>query len=261
MVGNGYGELRMIRSQGLVTLSLGASDRKDAWWIGPLVSGVLFLCFCVYATWAAWQNDYYQFGPYLSPFYSPLFKPDWLPLWLSPAFLILGAPLGFRLTCYYYRKFLYRAFLLDPPACAVGEGKSGGYSGERTFPFIIMNLHRFFLYLAILVWSVLLYDTVLAFNWNGQIGMGLGTLVMIVNVVLLGLYTFSCHSFRHLIGGKHDCFSCMAGGKVRHDVWRGVSWLNGRHQLWAWLSMFSVGLTDVYIRLCAMHILEDQRLF
>ena len=251
----------MIRSQGLVTLSLGASDRKDAWWIGPLVSGLCFLVFCVYATWAAWQNDYYQFGPYLSPFYSPLFKPDWLPIWLSPAFLILGAPLGFRLTCYYYRKFLYRAFLLDPPACAVGEGKSGGYSGERSFPLIVMNLHRFFLYLAITVWVILVKDAVEGFIWNGQFGVGLGSLVMTLNVVLLGLYTFSCHSFRHLIGGKHDCFSCMSMGKQRHTVWRGVSWLNGRHQLWAWVSMFSVGLTDVYIRLCAMHIIEDQRLF
>lgn len=251
----------MIRPQGLVTLSLGASDRKDAWWIGPLVSGLVFLTFVIYATWAAAQNEFYIYGPYLSPFYSPLFKPDWLPRWLSPAFLILGAPLGFRLSCYYYRKFLYRAFLLDPPACAVGEGKGTGYRGERAFPFILMNLHRFFLYLAILVWAILVKDTVEAFIWEGQFGVGAGTIVMLINVILLGLYTFSCHSFRHLIGGKHDCFSRLAFGQQRHTMWRGVSWLNSHHMLWAWVSMFSVALTDVYIRLCAMHVIEDQRFF
>ncbi len=251
----------MIRPQGLVTLSLGASDRKDAWWIGPVITALVLVGFGIYATWAAAQNEFYKFGPYLSPFYSPLFKPDWLPNWMSPAFLILGAPLGFRLTCYYYRKAYYRAFFLDPPGCAVGEGKGAGYRGERAFPFILQNLHRFFLYLAIVVWGCLVKDLVDACIWDGgQFGIGVGTLVMLLNITLLGLYTFSCHSFRHLMGGKHDCFSCLAMGKQRHAIWRGVSWLNGRHMLFAWLSLFSVALTDVYIRLCAMNIITDTRL-
>jgi len=142
-----------------------------------------------------------------------------------------------------------------------GEGKPSGYSGERAFPFILQNLHRFFLALAILVWGILVKDTVEACIWDGQFGIGLGTLVMMVNVVLLGLYTFSCHSFRHLIGGKHDCWSCLTFGKQRHTLWRGVSWLNGRHMQFAWVSMIWVGLTDVYIRLCAMGLLQDSRLF
>ncbi len=103
-----------------VVPSLGAADRRDAWWVGPLTTAVVLGAFGIYATWAAAQNGFYTYGPYLSPFYSPLLKPDWLPAWLSPAFLILGAPLGFRLTCYYYRKAYYRAFFFDPPACAVG---------------------------------------------------------------------------------------------------------------------------------------------
>ena len=61
----------------------------------------------------------------ISPFYSPLilFLPPVLA-WVSPAFLILWAPAGFRVTCYYYRKAYYRAFFLDPVACAVGEPSS-----------------------------------------------------------------------------------------------------------------------------------------
>lgn len=251
----------MLRPQGMVTLSMGATDRKDAWWLSPLLFAIAFGGFSVYATWAAWQNEFYRFGPYLSPFYSPLLKPEWLPPWLSPAFLILGAPLGFRLTCYYYRKAYYRAFFFDPPGCAVGEGKPSGYTGERAFPFILQNLHRFFLALAILVWGILVKDTVEACIWDGQFGVGLGTLVMLMNVILLGLYTFSCHSFRHLIGGKNDCWSCLTFGKQRHTLWRGVSWLNGRHMQFAWVSMIWVGLTDVYIRLCAMGLLQDSRLF
>ena len=35
-------------------------------------------------------------------------------------------------------------------------------------------------------------------------GIGLGTLVLAVNVILLGGYTFGCHSLRHLVGGFLD---------------------------------------------------------
>ncbi len=48
--------------------------RRDAWWI-ELVPVVLVLgAFSVYATWRAFENQYYEWGPYLSPFYSPLIK-------------------------------------------------------------------------------------------------------------------------------------------------------------------------------------------
>jgi hypothetical protein len=39
-----------------------------------------------------------------------------------------------------------------------------------------------------------------------------------------------------------------------------VSGLNGRHQLFAWCSLFSVMLSDVYVRLCAMGVLTDPRI-
>src|SRR6516165_3482823 len=145
---------------------LGATERKDQWWIGPLATGLGLGGFVIYATLRALFNSYYHLGRgtdvlpehayLLSPLYSPLFAlPAWLS-WLSPAFLILWAPGGFRVTCYYYRKAYYRAFFLDPVGCAVGEPsrfcglrRGKGYRGEtRLLSF--QNLHRYFLYLALI---------------------------------------------------------------------------------------------------------------
>lgn len=240
----------------------GATMRRDAWWI-ELVPPVLILgAFSVYATWRTFENNYYEFGPYLSPFYSPLIKTSWWPF--SPAILILWAPLGFRATCYYYRKAYYRAFFLDPPACAVGESRAHRYSGETRFPFIIQNLHRYFLYLAIVFLIILWYDALAAFWFDSvagkQFGIGVGSLVLLANIVLLTGYTLSCHSLRHIVGGNVDCFSCVVAGGPRHTAWRGVSFLNERHMLFAWLSLFSVGLADLYVRLVASGMITDFKL-
>src|ERR1044072_6956534 len=88
------------------------NQRQDAWWLYPALTFLGLSTFIVYSPWAAFQGNHYTFGPYLSPFYSPeIFgdsphswfgpKPAWWPEWLpfSPAFLILWAPGGFRLTC------------------------------------------------------------------------------------------------------------------------------------------------------------------
>lgn len=239
----------------------GATFRRDSWWVEVLPVIIVMGGFSLYATWRAFQGTDYEWGPYLSPFYSPLIDPEhkWWPL--SPALLILAAPLGFRATCYYYRKALYRAFLFSPPSCAVTGPMAGKYSGERKFPFILQNLHRYFLYLALLFIAILAYDAVKAFFFEDGFGIGVGSLVMTVNVVLLACYTFSCHSLRHLVGGKLDCFSCAVAGGPRYKAWRGVSILNERHMLFAWMSLFSVGLTDFYIKLVASGAIQDLRLF
>ena len=234
--------------------------RRDAWWV-ELIPVVLVLGgFGVYATWRAFEGAYYEWGPYLSPFYSPLIDPHhrWWPF--SPALLILGAPLGFRATCYYYRKAYYRAFFLDPPACAVGEARRHRYRGEAAFPFILQNLHRYFLYLALIFLIILWYDAVKAFWFQGHFGIGVGSLVLLANIVLLSFYTLSCHSLRHIVGGKVDCFSCVTFGKARHSSWRLTSYLNEHHMLFAWLSLSSVGLADLYIRLVATGAIVDLRL-
>ncbi|MGC2526585.1 MAG: hypothetical protein WA639_02475 [Candidatus Acidiferrum sp.] len=239
---------------------LGATLRRDAWWVELVPVIILLGGFGIYATLRAFEGAYYAWGPYLSPFYSPLIDANhhWWP-W-SPALLILGGPLGFRATCYYYRKAYYRAFFLDPPSCAVGEPSKRKYKGETAFPFILQNVHRYFFYLAIVFLAFLWYDAIVAYDWNGHFGIGVGTLIMSVNIIMLTLYTFSCHSLRHLAGGKLDCFSCATFGLPRHSAWSAVTFLNERHMLLAWTSLITVGFTDFYIRMVAAGVFHDLRL-
>jgi hypothetical protein len=240
----------------------GSTQRRDAWWLENLPFLAVFGSFLIYATWRAFEEKFYLSGPYLSPFYSPLIDPDhhWLPRWLSPAFLVFGAPGGFRLTCYYYRKAYYRGFFQDPPACAVSEGSHRKYRGETAFPFILQNVHRYFFYLVTVVLCFLWYDAIVAFRWPDGFHIGVGTVIMLVDVILLTTYSLSCHSLRHLVGGKLDCFSCAVAGGPRYTGWRGVTKLNEHHMFWAWISMISVALTDLYIRLVAAGVIRDIRL-
>jgi hypothetical protein len=252
----------------------GQTGRTDLWWITPLAVVCGLTTFIVYSTWAAFQAAHYTFGPYLSPFYSPeLFgdsphawfgpKPGWYPGWApwSPALLILWAPGGFRFTCYYYRGAYYKAFWADPSSCAVGEPRKS-YWGENSLPLILQNVHRYFMYLAVIFLFFLAKDVweALWFTDNGQtrFGIGLGTLILAVNVCLLGGYTFGCHSLRHLIGGKNDS---LTKSPLCHKAYNCVSCFNRSHMIWAWCSLCSVGFSDLYIRLCSMGIWHDWRIF
>ena len=247
--------------------SFGATERKDRWWLVPLVQALGLVALIGYANYAAILGaahyHYVENGrDYLSPFYSPYVHPSWLPAWLSPALLILVFPLGFRTTCYYYRKAYYRSFFADPYACAVGEARSKGYCGELQFPFVLQNLHRYFLYLALVILLILWYDVVRSFVFrqaagNVRFGIGGGTLALLFNTSLLTLYTFSCHSLRHLIGGKIDCFSCAVAGGPRHKTWSIVSVLNEHHMGWAWWSLFAVCFADFYVRMCSIGLFHD----
>jgi hypothetical protein len=259
-------------AQGQIPLPVrhfGQTTRRDGWWIQPLCVFLGLSAFIVYATWAAFQGNNYRFGPYLSPFYSPDLlgdaenswfggKPAWWPerLIFSAALLILWAPGGFRLTCYYYRGAYYKAFWLDPPSCTVGEPRKS-YLGESRLPLILQNVHRYFLYLALVFLVILAHDVWKALWFRDGFGIGVGTLVLAVNVVLLGGYTFGCHSLRHLIGGKLDQLS---RAPMRYSGYRCASCLNRRHMLFAWLSLFWVAFSDVYVRLCSMGVWHDWRI-
>jgi hypothetical protein len=235
-----------------------ATERRDAWWVAPLVQGLLLAILITYANWAAFQGVHYQVGGYLSPLYSPLIIIPWLPL--PPSFLILVPPVLFRATCYYYRKAYYRSFFLDPPACAVSELRGSGYRGETAFPLILQNLHRYLFYLTLFYLPFLWHDVVNAAVFDGHFGIGLGTLVILLNTTALTLYSFSCHSARHVVGGSIDCFSACPLNRARHRAWRGASVLNQRHMWFAWLSFFTVCSTDLYVRLVASGVMTDLRL-
>ena len=232
-----------------------ATKRKDNWWAGPLVTAMVLLSFVVWATFRVFENDFYAVGSLLSPFYSPLIKN---PL-VSPAMLILWAPAGFRATCYYYRKAYYRSLFLTPPACGV-RGVSKNYKGE-TWLLLFQNLHRFLLYVALLFIFILGYDAILAFRIDGGFGISVGSLVLTVNATLLGLYTLSCHCWRHLIGGNMNCFTLPGGRpKLRHGLWQRFSSLNERHMHFAWASLVWVGFADLYVRMVATGAWTDFRL-
>jgi len=243
--------------------------RTDRWWVQPLLTVVALVLFIIYATFRAFQNAYYLSEPYISPFYSPCITtqcegdtfPELFtgPAWISPALYILIFPLGFRLTCYYYRKAYYRSFWLSPPACAVAEPHRR-YSGESRFPLVLNNGHRYFFYAGLVFNVILSYDAVLAFrDPDGAWGhMGLGTLVLLANAVLLWLYSLSCHSCRHIVGGRLNAFSRHP---LRYRFWTVASRLNAHHMRWAWTSLFGVALTDLYVLLVASDTIRDLRFF
>ncbi len=239
----------------------GTTDRRDAWWVGPTLTFLVLSAFVVYATLRALMNQFYEAGELLSPFYSPNLE-AWTPLpqWLSPAILILWAPGGFRLTCYYYRKAYYRSFAFHPPGCGVSEGARHDYRGETAFPFILQNLHRYLLYFALIFLFFLWHDVWKALWPDGHFGMTAGTIVLALNTSLLTLYTFSCHSLRHLVGGNLDCFSCTSFSRTRYGAWGAVSKLNANHMLWAWTSLFAVMFADFYVWMVASGRLTNWRI-
>jgi hypothetical protein len=250
------------KESGRVPLPL--TSRHDTWWVKPVVTAVVLGAFVLYSTFRAFHNQYFEIDSYLSPFYSPLL-PIHIDLFgwtISPAIYILIFPLSFRLTCYYYRLAYYRAFFWDPPACAVREVyPRKKYTGERYFPFVLQNIHRYAFYAAVVFVFILSYDAIISFFHSDGFHIGLGSLILVANAALIALYTFSCHSCRHLVGGRLNCYSCTAMDKTRYGLWKKVSFLNARHALYAWLSLFSVALADLYIMLVAMGAIMDVRLF
>jgi hypothetical protein len=247
--------------------------RKDPWWRAPAITATLLTIWVAYATVHVFIGHWYWVPKYhyLTPFFSPCISGEcapgssslgqWFPA-LPPiipyALVSLPFVLGFRLTCYYYRRAYYRAFWRAPAACAVREPHAK-YTGETRFPLIMQNLHRFFFYLVILISILNTYDVIQAFRGpNGSFGFGLGTVIMLVNVVLLWAYTLSCHSCRHITGGRLKNFSKHP---ARYWIWTQVSKLNARHMQLAWTTLGTLMLTDLYIWLVAAGVFSDPRFF
>lgn len=253
--------------------------------MGPVLT-VIGLAVCVtYMTWAAFQAQHYWWGSYLSPLYSPVLFgspegtpgaapaehvlfgpwPSWWPPFIpaSPAFWILVFPGAFRFTCYYYRKAYYRSFTATPPGCAVCPVRQTSYRGETRW-LLFQNWHRYAMYFAVIFIFILAYDALISFvrvdpvTGAKQFGIGVGSLVLTLNVVLLSGYTFGCHSFRHVIGGGRNRFSGASGKpSLFYRIWQKASWLNARHMLFAWTSLYWVTFCDFYIRMVSMGYIRD----
>ena len=257
-----------VRSRGRASIEE-RTLRRDRWWQTPLAYGLTLAVVGLYLLYAVLVNRNYYWEPYISPMYSPCLTANcvansgwgWFPSIspVTPALIIIVFPAGLRATCYYYRKAYYRSFFLSPPACAVAEPHKT-YKGESRFPMVVQNVHRYFFYITLVFNAILTYDAVIAFrdhqgNWGH---MGLGTLVLVVNVVLIWAYTLGCHSCRHAVGGRLRHFSKHP---LRYKAWTLVSKLNANHARYAWLSLFSVALADLYVYLLAIGAFSDPRFF
>ena len=244
--------------------------RTDRWWRPPLVQATVLTVLLGYVVVRLFMRRWYWVGEYnyLTPLYSPCISASCtpgsthfgtifgnLPVWIPLPIIVFPILLGFRGTCYYYRKAVYRSILQSPTACAVKE-PARRYSGESRFPFNLMNYHRYFFYLASLLLLINTYDAVLSFFPRGGFGFGLGSIILVVNVVLLWGYTLSCHACRHVLGGKLKHFSRHP---LRYAMWNRISGLNARHMQFAWASLVSVTLTDVYIMAVAAGWISDLR--
>jgi hypothetical protein len=246
--------------------------RTDRWWLQPVLTVIGLSVWVLYALLrTASQRAYFvERYHYLSPFSSPCVTSScapaardfgtWfgdLPPFIPLAIIVLPFLLGFRLTCYYYRKAYYRSFWASPPACAVSEPHSG-YTGETRLPLILQNIHRYFFFAALLISLVNSYDAIRAFRGgDGGFGIGLGTLIMLVNVIMLWTYTVSCHSCRHITGGRLKHFSAHP---LRYRAWTLVSKLNTRHMELAWTTLGTLMITDAYIALVASGAFSDPRI-
>src|ERR1051325_1667589 len=250
----------MATASGYASYDEPLTHRRDWWWVAPLLTLIAYLAFVVYATfrvlepWIAGavpavapgyyfaDNGSYH---YLSPFGTPdltFLVPSSLlaqvpygvgaflvAVLASPAAVILPFPALFRFTCYYYRKSYYRAFVARPAACAVPANKGLGYMGERGI-LALQNLHRYFLYAALVITLFLAWDAIRSIVTPHGLYFGIGSALMVLNVAFLMLYTFGCHSFRHLVGGKLDCYSCDSIARHRYGWGSQGTMLKGPHR-------------------------------
>jgi hypothetical protein len=255
----------------------GSTGRVDAWWMAPAISAIGLILLFGYLLVRAFHPVYVWHEPYISPTVAPpLFTsvgayagsvpehhawlgrfPTWWPDFVpqSPAFFIPGLALAFRFTCYYYRGAYYRAFALTPPSCGV-RGAASRYRGERAL-LLFQNLHRYTLYGALFLIVCLWWEAAAAFFRGGRFGVGVGTVVMVVNAGLLSAYILGCHSWRHLIGGRLDCFTCAGATSPQYAAWKVSTWFNERHMLVAWISLAWVVFTDAYVWLVATGTIRD----
>ncbi len=195
-----------------------------------------FIFILIFSLGALFMFPVKEFSGYIDPFYSPT---------------ILVVPVAglFRLTCYAYRKDYYRHIFNHPQSCVVREDSSSrGYSGETTL-FAFNNLHRYLLYAGIALLPFFYYDFYVSLTYSGNFVLRFGSLLLLTNALLLTLWTFSCHAFRHIFaGGNVKCFDCALQPTGRKRFFNAQSMLNKYHEEFAFISLIVIILVDLYLR-------------
>ncbi|RJU88768.1 MAG: hypothetical protein DWC07_07225 [Candidatus Poseidoniales archaeon] len=265
---------------------LGRTNRIDKWWTQPLTMGTGLTAALVYTFWRLFiYGTETSAGASLisyelegSKVMSPIFSPNVLewdlfglstwdhPEWVNAAILVLWIPFGFRGTCYYMRRVYYRTFFASPVACWVDEpdiNKKLGYKGEKRL-FIFNNLHRYFLYAAMIILVIKWWDVTHTMHFHSAdyegYGMSLGTFVMGIEAFLLTMYVTSCHALRHLAGGMLDRWTTGIS-RIRGQLFGKISVFNRSHGFWFWTSLVFVFLGDLWVLAVAEGHLNDMVLF
>ena len=244
-----------------------STQRIDNWWTEPFWMASALTIAVLYTGMRVliWDGDIQYDNHRVT---SPIFSPDVLhllhitnhPGWMNSAMLILWIPFGFRGTCYYMRRVYHRTFFQNPTGCMIAKPELNyaiGYKGEKGL-FILNNIHRYMLYLAILILSVKFYDVILTTKFSdGSRAISIGTLILGIESFLLLMYVTSCHAFRHLFGGGMNRWRGGLSG-VFGSLYRTVSKVNVHHSFWFWTSLAMVFLGDLFVLAVAEDILSDQ---
>jgi len=239
---------------------LGRTDRIDNWWAQPFWMGLALTAALIYTAWRLIifpDSIYYELEG--SKVVSPIFSPNILewslfglnewdhPSWVNAAILVLWIPFGFRGTCYYMRRVYYRTFFQSPTGCWVDEpdiNKKIGYGGEKRL-FIFNNLHRYFLYAAMVIIVIKWWDVTHTLHFDTGWGFSFGTFIMATEAFLLTMYVTSCHALRHLAGGSLDRW--VSGiSAFRGRLFKRISVFNRSHGFWFWTSLGFVFLGDLW---------------
>jgi hypothetical protein len=261
---------------------LGRTNRIDNWLRQPLAMGIALTAAMIYTAVRLFlYPDTIHYEVNGATVMSPIFSPNVLewelfglkewgetdaPSWVNAAILVLWIPFGFRGTCYYMRRVYYRTFFASPVACWVDEpeiNKKIGYKGEKRL-FIFNNLHRYFLYAAMIILAIKWWDVThtLHFTEGAAQGWGIciGTLVMGFEAFLLTMYVTSCHALRHLAGGVLDRWTSPIA-KLRGKLFGRISVLNRSHAFWFWTSLTFVFLGDLWVLAVDAGMVSDMVLF
>ncbi|GGM73831.1 hypothetical protein GCM10007108_09720 [Thermogymnomonas acidicola] len=182
----------------------------------------------------------------------------------SPTVLVLPIVGLFRLTCYAYRKDYHRHIFSHPMACRADvrhENTKRKYNGETRF-FRVENVHRYFMYASWPIIPFFFYDVYVSITYKGFAELSLGSIILLINAIFVTLYTFSCHSLRHVTAGGAECFGCVFNqsqprSSARWGFFRFQSALNRHHEALAWTSLSLLIFVDLYIRALGVHMFPN----